>query len=241
MLRWLGDNSRSSKSAISSRGNQAYVLATGPIYDQWVRDNYEMQVWQAYLKMGIEQKHWTKEVVQRTKKRDDTINSRFAQKKINHFMDNIAQSSPTISDLQIQLNTYWLQLTTEAHAQEHAQATAELTSNMIIERIGLSNAATETGSGLTTSPTRETTTSTIIQVPSRDSIDRIEKHLLEYIYHCTQHVRKRAQSRIELGKVQSNEYKAFEDFEHIATPSQWGIHVLLKPRMKTWLQKKEEL
>ena len=56
-----------------------------------------------YLKMGIEQKHWTKEVVQRTKKRDDTINSRFAQKKINHFMDNIAQSSPTISDLQIQL------------------------------------------------------------------------------------------------------------------------------------------
>ena len=113
MLRWLEDNSRSSKSAISGRGNQAYVLATGPIYDQWVRDNYEMQVWQAYLKMGIEQKHWT-EVVQRTKKRDDTINSRFVQKKINHFMNNIAQASATIFDLQIQLNTYWLQLTTEA-------------------------------------------------------------------------------------------------------------------------------
>ena len=44
MLRWLEDNFKSSKSAISGRGNQAYVLATGPIYDQRVRDNYEMQV-----------------------------------------------------------------------------------------------------------------------------------------------------------------------------------------------------
>ena len=151
--------------------------------------------------MGIEQKHWAKEVVQCTKKRDDTTNSPFVQKKINHFMDNIAQASATISNLQIQLNTYWSQLTTEAHAQEQAQATAELASNIIIERIGLSNAATETGSGLTTSPTRETTTSTIIRVPSRDTVDRIEKHLLEYVYHCAQHVRKRAQSRIELAKV----------------------------------------
>ena len=239
MLRWLEDNSRRSKSAGSGRGNRAYVLATGSIYDRWVRNNYEIQVWQAYLKMGIEQKHWAKEVVQRTKKHDDTTNSRFVQNKINHFMNNIAQASATISDLQIQLNTYWSQLTTEAHAQKQAQATAELASNIIIERIGLSNAATETGSGLTTSPTRETTTSTIIRVSSRDSVDRIEKRLLEYIYHCAQHVRKRAQSRIELAKAQLDEYKAFRDFEHIATPSQCEIHVLLKPRMKTWLQKKK--
>ena len=32
------------------------MLATGPIYDQWVHDNYEMQVWQTYLKMSAEQK-----------------------------------------------------------------------------------------------------------------------------------------------------------------------------------------
>ena len=241
MLRWFEDNSKGSKNAISGRGNQAYVLATGPIYDQWVRDNYEMQVWQAYLKMGTEQKHWAKEVVQRTRKRDDTTNTRFVQKKINHFMNNIVQASATISDLQIQLNTYWSQLTSEAYAQKYTQATAELTSNMIIERTGLSNATTttETGTGLTTSPTRETTASTITRVPSRDPVDRIEKHLLDYIYHCTQHVRKRAQSRIELAKVQISEYKAFEDFEHIATPSQWELHVLLKPRMKIWLQKKK--
>ena len=75
-------------------------------------------------------------------------------------------------------------------------------------------------------------------LPNRDPVDRIEKHILEYIHHCTQHVKKRAQSRIELAKSQLDEYKAFEDFEHIATPSQWKIHVLLKPKMKKWMQKR---
>ena len=209
------------------------MLATGPIYDQWIRDNYEMQVWQAYFKMGTEQKHWAKEVVQRTKRRDDTTNSRFVQKKINRFMGNIAQASTTISDLQIQLNTYWSQSTTDAHTQKQVQATAELTSNMIIDRNGLSNATTQSGSEPTTLPARETTTSsTITRLPNRDPVDRIEKHLLEYIHNCTQHVKKRAQSRIEFAKIQLNEYKAFEGFEHVATSSQWEIHVLLKPKMK---------
>ena len=100
--------------------------------------------------MGTEQKHWAKEVVQRTKKRDDATNSRFVQKRINLFMDNIARASATISDLQIQLNTYWSQLTTEAYAQKQAQATAKLTSNVIIDRTDLSNATREARSEPTT-------------------------------------------------------------------------------------------
>ena len=190
--------------------------------------------------MGTEQKHWAKEVVQRIKRRDDATNSRFVQKKINHFIDNIARTSATISDLQIQLNTYWPQLMTEAYAQKQTQAIAELISNMIIDRTGLSNVTRETGSEPTTLPARETTTSsTITRVPNRDLVDRIDKHLLEYIHHCTQHVKKRAQSRIELVKIQLNEYKAFEDFEHIATPSQWEIHVLLKSKMKSGCRKRK--
>ena len=42
-----------------------------------------------------------------------------------------------------------------------------------------------------------------------------------------------------MAKAQLNEYKAFEDFEHIAMTSKWEIHFLLKPKMKTWLQKKK--
>ncbi|CAF4310077.1 unnamed protein product, partial [Rotaria magnacalcarata] len=32
-------------------------------------------------------------------------------------------------------------------------------------------------------------------------------------------------------------FKALEDFEQIATPSQWNIHVLLKPKIKVWSTK----
>ncbi|CAF4522755.1 unnamed protein product, partial [Rotaria sp. Silwood2] len=39
ILKWLEDHSRSSKNAISSRGNQAYVLASASSYDNWVRNN----------------------------------------------------------------------------------------------------------------------------------------------------------------------------------------------------------
>ena len=238
MIRWFEDNCRNSKNSISGRGNQAYLLATAPAYDQWIRDNYEMQVWQSYLKMGTEQKHWAKEVVQRTKKRDDAVNSRFVQKKINHLLDNIAQASATISDLQIQLGTYWSQLTTETSAQKQAQATAEIASNMIIERTGLSSTTTVTSARPNTSPNTDRTTTTTTKAPSRDPVDRIERYILEYIYHYTQHVRKRAQSRIELAKAQLSEFKAFEDFEQIATPSQWAIHILLQSKMKRWSRKK---
>ncbi|CAF1300501.1 unnamed protein product [Rotaria magnacalcarata] len=57
MLRWFEDNSKNSKNAASGRGNQPYLLTTAPIYDEWIRNNYELQVWQAYSKMGTEQKH----------------------------------------------------------------------------------------------------------------------------------------------------------------------------------------
>ncbi|CAF1541522.1 unnamed protein product, partial [Adineta ricciae] len=40
IVKWFEDNS---KSSISGRGNQAYVLATTPIYDEWGRNNYEFK------------------------------------------------------------------------------------------------------------------------------------------------------------------------------------------------------
>ncbi|CAF3643736.1 unnamed protein product [Rotaria sp. Silwood1] len=68
------------KNAISGRGNPAYTLASVFIYDEWMR-NYELQVWQEYLKLRVEEKHWAKEVVQRTKKRDDVANTTAHSKK----------------------------------------------------------------------------------------------------------------------------------------------------------------
>ena len=198
-MKYMQDNASTS---VSGRGNQAYVLATTSIYDNWVRNNYELQVWKTYLKMGTDDKHWAKEVVQRTKRRDSITNSRFIQKKINRLTVEIAQASATISDLQIQLGTYWTQQTT-------APATSA-----------------------TTTTTTATTTNR-----ARDPVDRLEKSILKYIQHCTQHVKKMAENKIQLAKVQKEEFKALEDFEQIATPSQWNIHLLLKPKIKLWSTK----
>jgi len=45
------------------------------------------------------------------------------------------------------------------------------------------------------------------------------------------------QGRIQLAKAQMEEFKALEDFEQIATPAQWNIHLILKPKMKLWSTK----
>ncbi|CAF5138118.1 unnamed protein product, partial [Rotaria sp. Silwood1] len=65
IMRYMQDNS---SVIVDGRGNQACVLATAPIYDEWVRNNYELQVWQTYFKIGTQDKHWAKEVITRTKK-----------------------------------------------------------------------------------------------------------------------------------------------------------------------------
>ncbi|CAF5039979.1 unnamed protein product, partial [Rotaria sp. Silwood1] len=93
IMRYMQDNS---SVIVGGRGNQAYILATAPIYDEWIRNNYEHQFWQTYFKMDTQDKHWTKE------------------KNINRLTSNIAQASATITNLQVQLSTYWTQTTAGA-------------------------------------------------------------------------------------------------------------------------------
>ncbi|CAF1502723.1 unnamed protein product, partial [Rotaria sp. Silwood1] len=246
ILKWLEDHSRSSKNAISSRGNQAYVLASASSYDDWVRNNYELQIWQAYLKMGTEQKHWAKEVIRRTKRRDDIINTRFVQKKINRLTTDIARACATISELQIELSTYWMQTTSETGNQRLAQTTANIVAKKLsVEKarqaVTTATVGTDTEDELITGTTETVqpaaTTTMTTKNYAREPVERIEKYILEYIYFCTQHMKKLAQSRIQLAKVQMDEFKALEDFEQIASPAQWNIHLILKPKIKNWSTK----
>ncbi|CAF4310927.1 unnamed protein product, partial [Rotaria magnacalcarata] len=196
IMRYMQDNATV---IAGGRGNQAYILAAAPIYDEWIRNNYELQVWQTYLRMGIQDKHWAKEIITRTKKRDNVINSRFIKKIINRLTNSIAQASATITNLQVQLSTYW------------TQATAA------------------TINSTTTAIAPATNTNQI-----RDAVDRLEKIILKYIQHCTRHVKIKAENKIGLAQVQMEEYKALEDFKEIATPNQWNIHLILKPKIKQW-------
>ena len=185
---------------MNGRGNQAYVLASTSIYDEWVRLNYDLQVWQHYLKLGQEHKHWAKDIIRRTKKRDDQVCTRFVQKKINQISAKIAESSAIISNLQVQLGTYW------------TQTTATNTD-------GNSNMATTTSNR------------------TREPVDRVEKCILRYIQHCTSNTKKMAESKIQLARIEMEEYRARQDFEQIATPLQWNLHLVLKPKMKQWSTK----
>ncbi|CAF3804399.1 unnamed protein product [Rotaria sp. Silwood1] len=231
MLKWFEDKfTKGTKNPLSSRGNQAYLLATAPIYDKWVRDNYELQIWQTYLKMGTEQKHWAKEVVQRTKKRDNIINTRFVQKKINRLTQNITEASATISNLQIQLTTYWTQV--------NGEKLTDIIGNIVYDKINKkSTTTTATVTSPTTAPTTITTTTTSLKNQIREPTERLENYILEYIYTYTQHVKKLAETKIQLAKAQLDEFKALEEFEQIATPAQWNIHLTIKPKIKLWSTK----
>jgi hypothetical protein len=145
-------------------------------------------------------------------------------------MASIAQASATISDLQIELSTYWIQNSSDITTQKQAHTTAELTTNLILEKTGLGSTLSKTTVPATTITT--TAGSTTIKSVYRDPVDRLEKHILDYIHHCTKHVKKVAETRIQLAKAQMDEFKALEDFEQIATPSQWNIHLMLKPKVK---------
>ncbi|CAF5012503.1 unnamed protein product [Rotaria sp. Silwood1] len=144
IMRYMQDNS---SVIVDGRGNQAYILATAPIYDEWVRNNYELQVWHRYFKMGTQDKHWAKEVITSTKKRNAVTNSQFIKKK----------------DQSIK-NTYWTQTTA-----------------------GAINPITATTSSASANTGR-----------IRDAVDRLEKAILKYIQHCTQHVKSMVENKIKL-------------------------------------------
>ncbi|CAF4151643.1 unnamed protein product, partial [Rotaria magnacalcarata] len=112
-----------------------------------------------------------------------------------------------------------------------------LTTNLILERTGLGSTLAKNTVPVSTITTTTAAGSTTVKSAHRDPVDRLEKHILDYIHHCTQHVKKVAETRVQLAKAQMAEFKALEDFEQIATPSQWNIHVLLKPKIKVWSTK----
>ncbi|CAF4344198.1 unnamed protein product, partial [Rotaria sordida] len=105
ILAWIENNtSTATNNIIGKSGNHAYLMASIPVYDEWIRANYDIQVWENYLKMGTENKHWAKEIIQRTKKRDNVVNTQFVKKKINQLSAIVAQANATITDLKIQLH-----------------------------------------------------------------------------------------------------------------------------------------
>ncbi|CAF3933308.1 unnamed protein product, partial [Rotaria sp. Silwood1] len=104
--------------------------------------------------------------------------------KINRLTENIVQATATISDLQIQLTTYWAQV----NAEKLTTTIAENVATIVCEKINnnkKSTTATTTTAAAATSPTATPsptiTTTNTLKNQVRDPIERLEKYILEYI------------------------------------------------------------
>ncbi|CAF1570234.1 unnamed protein product, partial [Rotaria sordida] len=135
----------------------------------------------------------------------------------------------------IQLHTYWSQIPVykkekgkekEKEKEKGRATTDDATQTDSNIEVNTSTPATPK------SPAAQLSIDTI-----HNKVDELEKLIFQYLKHCTQHVKKMHETRIQVAKIQMDEFKALEDFEQIATPSQWNIHLILKPKMKLWSTK----
>ncbi|CAF4307148.1 unnamed protein product, partial [Rotaria sordida] len=116
---------------------------------------------------------------------------------------------------------------------------AENVATIVCEKINNNKKSTTTTAAPATSPTTTPlpTAANTLKNQVREPIEKLEKYILKYVYTYTQHVKKMAETKVQLAKAQLDEFKALEEFEQIATPSQWNIHLALKPRIKLWSTK----
>jgi len=62
----------------------------------------------------------------------------------------------------------------------------------------------------------------------------LEKLLTDYIEENIQHIKEMAENRVNIAKLEMDEYKSFEDFKQIATPNQICIHEIIRSKLKLW-------
>ncbi|CAF3147175.1 unnamed protein product [Rotaria sp. Silwood2] len=221
-------NNEAVKQILDSSGNQAYIFKSAHFYDELIRADYEKQLWNNYLKLGTIKNYWAKEVVRRTKTRDDVRNTSFVEKKIEQFDSIINKACTEISFLKTNLNNYWTKVRSDKLQQaaaKQAAANKQAAINKQTETIPDNNA--------TTSDTNNSATM-VNQKDVENDIKKVENLIANYIKHCIQHVKKMCESRTELAIAQMNEYKAFEEFRLIANPTQFSTHLVMKQKIKTW-------
>ncbi|CAF4576342.1 unnamed protein product, partial [Didymodactylos carnosus] len=74
-----------------------------PIYDAWIRDNYEYQVVEKLLEIGTKDKHWAHEIVKKSKSRDDNVNRQYCIHKISELQRAISNHGNAVTKLQSEL------------------------------------------------------------------------------------------------------------------------------------------
>ncbi|CAF1362111.1 unnamed protein product [Didymodactylos carnosus] len=87
----------------TARHINRFATISAPVYDAWIRDNYEYQVVEKLLEIGMEDKHWAHEIVEKTKTRDDTVNNQYCIDKISQLQRAISNHGNAVTKLQSEL------------------------------------------------------------------------------------------------------------------------------------------
>ena len=73
-----------------------YARNTIEAYDELIKNNYEVQVWERFYELG-KKDHWAKEVVNITHTREAKGNTKLCEKKISHFTSLCFDANNTIT------------------------------------------------------------------------------------------------------------------------------------------------
>ncbi|CAF3046168.1 unnamed protein product [Rotaria sp. Silwood2] len=136
--------------------------------------------------MGAENKHWAKEIIQRTKRRDDFVSTQFVKKKINQLTAAIVQANAAISDLKIQLRTYWSQVPEYKKGKSAADTT---TQNVTAQPTTTTIATTAPTSAESTAATAARPIASQLSLDKiRNKTEELEKLILKYSQHSLKRV-----------------------------------------------------
>ncbi|CAF1250453.1 unnamed protein product [Rotaria sordida] len=109
ILKWFKFNATQPIDINYDPSGAAFVLKATLLHDALARNNYEYDLWKAYLKMGKENRYWSEEVLQNTKTHDYHTNIRFIQSKLNQLAYNIIELDDDIEDATDKLKNNWAQ------------------------------------------------------------------------------------------------------------------------------------
>ncbi|CAF0971996.1 unnamed protein product [Didymodactylos carnosus] len=101
--RYLYSLSKPSDIGPTARHINRFVTVSAPIYDAWIRDNYEYQVVEKLLEIGTKDKHWAHEIVKKSKSRDDNVNRQYCIDRISELQRAISNHGNAVTKLQSEL------------------------------------------------------------------------------------------------------------------------------------------
>lgn len=209
----------------ASDGTKQFLYESAATYDEWIRAEYELDIWYHYEKLSNEKNFWPQEIISRMKGRKDALQLKsFIQKKINYYESIMNKCEAAMIKTSMNYSEFFAQIATRRKPVKRATTVSQ------------------TATTVTTTANTATTATTTDSVSTRLSFDieKIETAIADYIKNHLQYVKKNSLVRCEMADAECKEYEALQAFKTIAQKQPiWNIHLMLKPKVLNWSKKNE--